>query len=343
MAIENKYAQIRRNGNVVCLVGDETLGMPVPDSGAVYTVDIQGHAQRDEVAQNMVYDPNTDTFAFSPIESEPTPDLFAKQQVIAAAELQDGAIVLNTPTGVGSGTTVKFEAPCDCSEVTAGIVINGITYDLVSAADEQVAGIGGAWVAGAQIAVLLDCEDRKAYVVNAAADIAVQKMPTAIDMTRSGQTVTITSTMEDGGEDVVSLELDEAGMPVQATIAGQAIPVNCEGFDGSAGGTFGEEYLTGEYYNGKPVYGVRTKFNALSEIVGSSVVKDYEIKATEIVDISAVVTVGSENFPYPAIMDGAIGVKAKAWVDEEMLEVSIAPQIAYFAEASAVMTVKYTK
>lgn len=77
-------------------------------------------------------------------------------------------IKLTPPGEPFSGQIVTFTAPCGCDQVTDGLVINGETYTVCDAMGECVTGKGGAWCAGAQVSVVLDCENKKAYIQNAA-------------------------------------------------------------------------------------------------------------------------------------------------------------------------------
>ena len=98
---------------------------------------------------------------------EPTPE--PAQEVIAtASRIAEGSIVLELPRQVDTGTLVKFDAPCDCSAVTGGIVIDGVTYLVVDSNDKVVTGVAGAWVSGAKVAVIIDKEDGFAYIQGAA-------------------------------------------------------------------------------------------------------------------------------------------------------------------------------
>lgn len=100
----------------------------------------------------------------------PAPDVPPAQEVIAtSATLVDGSIELALPAPVDTGTLVKFSAPCACESVTGGLVIDGYTYTLVNAVGAAVASIDGLWAGGAQIAVLLDVSEKKAYIQNEAA------------------------------------------------------------------------------------------------------------------------------------------------------------------------------
>lgn len=95
----------------------------------------------------------------------PEPAPAPVQEVIAiSAELSDGDIVLELPGRVDTGSLVKFTAPCDCTNVTGGIVIDGTTYSVVDSNDKIVTGIPGAWVGGAHVAVIIDKEDGYAYI-----------------------------------------------------------------------------------------------------------------------------------------------------------------------------------
>lgn len=82
------------------------------------------------------------------------------------AVLTSGNIVLTLDPAdpVGTGTLVKFNAPCACDQVTGGLVIDGVTYAVVSALGETITGTGGAWCKGAEVAVLLDSASSRAYL-----------------------------------------------------------------------------------------------------------------------------------------------------------------------------------
>lgn len=99
----------------------------------------------------------------------PAPPTPPAQEIIAiSATFSGGNIVLELPGRVGTGTLVKFTAPCDCAKVTGGIVIEGVTYSVVDTTGQIVTGIPGAWVSGAHLAVIIDKEDSCAYLQGAA-------------------------------------------------------------------------------------------------------------------------------------------------------------------------------
>lgn len=66
-----------------------------------------------------------------------------------------------------TGKQISFKAPCDCSNVEC-IQIDGVDYCVVDAMGNQVTGnpTGGVWCAGAKVSVILDVEERKAYLLN---------------------------------------------------------------------------------------------------------------------------------------------------------------------------------
>lgn len=77
-------------------------------------------------------------------------------------------IKLNLPAAPFSGQIVTFPAPCGCDEVTDGLSINGEIYTIVDGMGICVTGRGGAWCSGAQVSVVLDVENKKAYIQNPA-------------------------------------------------------------------------------------------------------------------------------------------------------------------------------
>lgn len=89
------------------------------------------------------------------------------EEARAEASLVDGNIVLTCGKRIGHNTLVKFAAPCHCAAVTGGLVIGGTTYSIVNSLGSVVTGLGGAWRAGANIAVLVDAENNQAYIQTA--------------------------------------------------------------------------------------------------------------------------------------------------------------------------------
>lgn len=66
-----------------------------------------------------------------------------------------------------NGKQVSFVAPCDCA-VTEALQIEGVNYTVVDALCNCATGDGGRWAAGAIVSVVLDCENKKAYLQNQA-------------------------------------------------------------------------------------------------------------------------------------------------------------------------------
>lgn len=77
-------------------------------------------------------------------------------------------IKLDLPGTPFTGQIVTFTAPCDCANVTNGLIIGGETYKVVDALGAVVTGTSGAWVSGAQVSVLLDTAKKFAYIQNSA-------------------------------------------------------------------------------------------------------------------------------------------------------------------------------
>ena len=66
-----------------------------------------------------------------------------------------------------TGKQVTFAAPCDCSVVEC-LQIDGVDYRVVDALGNQVTGnpTGGVWASGSKVSVLLDVENKKAFLLN---------------------------------------------------------------------------------------------------------------------------------------------------------------------------------
>lgn len=65
-----------------------------------------------------------------------------------------------------TGARLSFRAPCDCVAADA-LVIGENTYTFLSAMGTQVSALGDAFVSGALVEAVLDCENGTAYIVNA--------------------------------------------------------------------------------------------------------------------------------------------------------------------------------
>jgi hypothetical protein len=64
-----------------------------------------------------------------------------------------------------TGKQVTFTAPCTCIE-TEALQIDGVQYTVVDSLCNCVTGIGGRWVPGAVVSVILDTENQRAYLQN---------------------------------------------------------------------------------------------------------------------------------------------------------------------------------
>jgi hypothetical protein len=65
-----------------------------------------------------------------------------------------------------TGKQVSFVAPCSCEETT-GLEIEGEQYTVVDAMCTCVTGKGGRWNTGAIVSVILDVDNKEAYIQNA--------------------------------------------------------------------------------------------------------------------------------------------------------------------------------
>ena len=75
-----------------------------------------------------------------------------------------------------SGAHVSFKSPCDCSSA-GNLRIGSNVYSIVDACANVLTGKGGAFVSGAVLDLVLDCENLKAYLQNSAASsIGVSKI-----------------------------------------------------------------------------------------------------------------------------------------------------------------------
>ena len=75
-----------------------------------------------------------------------------------------------------SGAHVSFKSPCDCSSA-GNLRIGSNVYSIVDACGNVLTGKGGAFVSGAVLDLVLDCENLKAYLQNSAASsIGVSKI-----------------------------------------------------------------------------------------------------------------------------------------------------------------------
>lgn len=112
-------------------------------------------------------------------------------KVAESAVLTDGSIHLTLPGGhVCDGTMVKFCAPCSCEAVTGGIVIDGETYTVVDSLLNCITGFGGVWDVGAQISVVIDDTNKRAFLNNTSDPLPTLKLsapPTFETVGRFGQ------------------------------------------------------------------------------------------------------------------------------------------------------------
>ena len=75
-------------------------------------------------------------------------------------------LTITLPKGeyIYTGRQVTFESPCE-SEGLTGLIVDGVTYDLVSAMGTTL--VANSFDAGAMISVIFNVEKQKAFVQNA--------------------------------------------------------------------------------------------------------------------------------------------------------------------------------
>ena len=78
-----------------------------------------------------------------------------------------GVIKLTLPIGEVpvNGKQVTFTAPCSCQD-TEALEIDGTRYTVVDALCRCVTGVGGRWAVGATVSVILDVDNKRAYLQN---------------------------------------------------------------------------------------------------------------------------------------------------------------------------------
>ena len=76
-------------------------------------------------------------------------------------------LVVAQTVKIETGLQINFTAPCDCS-VTQYLQIDGENYTVVDALCNCVTGKaqGGVWRSGAKVSVVLDVDDKNAFLLN---------------------------------------------------------------------------------------------------------------------------------------------------------------------------------
>lgn len=104
--------------------------------------------------------------------SEPSTCVLPPIKAKALYFKEDRTIDLIIPADqrIETGLSVSFVAPCDCSAVSSLCVNDGYPgYSIVDAMGNVMSGgSGGVWATGSLIAVVLDVENKKAYIQNPA-------------------------------------------------------------------------------------------------------------------------------------------------------------------------------
>lgn len=80
--------------------------------------------------------------------------------------IQENGVARTRPAVNGEEITVQ--APCNCSAVT-GVQIAGVAYPFYDANGQSLAGISELFAEGSLIRVMIDTQNTRAYILNAAA------------------------------------------------------------------------------------------------------------------------------------------------------------------------------
>ena len=108
-------------------------------------------------------------------------------------------IKLNMPGQTFTGQVVTFFAPCNCSAVDDGILINGELYTLYDTTGQCVTGLN-MWRAGAQVNVVLDCDKKIAYIQNNGTVRVKLWQNTNVENAFNAQTIDLDLSVYDGVE-----------------------------------------------------------------------------------------------------------------------------------------------
>lgn len=95
---------------------------------------------------------------------KPIVPVFVEQVTAINSQLSNSQVVLTLPTAVQTGTIVKFKSPCSCGQVTGGLVVHGETYALLDSLKQPVSANSLMWEANALISVIMDVEEKQAFV-----------------------------------------------------------------------------------------------------------------------------------------------------------------------------------
>ena len=101
-------------------------------------------------------------------------------------------IIWTPPSGwiEETGAHVSFKAPCDCS-AAGNLVIGSHSYSIVDALGKVITGTGGTFASGAVLDFILDCENSKAYLQNAASSMTLLWINASPGSSFAAQTISL--------------------------------------------------------------------------------------------------------------------------------------------------------
>ena len=139
-----------------------------------------------------------------------------------------------------NGKQISFIAPCTCA-VTDALQIEGVNYTVVDTLLNCVTGKGGLWDVGAVVSVVLDVDNKMAFIQGGGSG-GNQPAISEITVQPAENRVTMDIYLSGGGRDRIVIAKDANGNPASITVnGGTPIPVTWGSWSGGSSKT---------YYNG---------------------------------------------------------------------------------------------
>lgn len=92
---------------------------------------------------------------------------------------QAGSITLTLPIPAIQGMSVRFQAPCNSGDVEAGLVIDGMSYQWRSVANDDITSLPDLFAVNSVIDIVLDRDNLIAYFIGASPVPPVISFPSA--------------------------------------------------------------------------------------------------------------------------------------------------------------------
>lgn len=92
---------------------------------------------------------------------------------------QAGSITLTLPIPAIQGMSVRFQSPCNSGDVEAGLVIDGMSYQWRSVANDDITSLPDLFAVDSVVDIALDRDNLIAYFIGASPVPPVISFPTA--------------------------------------------------------------------------------------------------------------------------------------------------------------------